>query len=159
MWKCHRGKDVGLHVKPMHQTMCTLHSFYLVNQGQSRSHCSIPNSYFSNLLSMVTCPTAGRDVMVTLLLKKPILDDFLQSNYRRASNLWIFSKVPGKYHATAGNIIYGQVNFSKFSSWLSQWHSIEKDIVRVLSDIFDVIDLMLLDVTEECHTVDYINLL
>ena len=153
-WKRRRRR-----VMTRHQTMCSQHSSYLVNQRQSRFHCSIHNAYFPHLLSMATFPTTGKEAMVTLLFKKHSLDEFLQSNYRRSSNLLFFSKVPGKYHAIADNIIYGQFKFSKFSRWLSQWHSIEKDLVRVLSDIVDVMYLMLLDFTEEFHTVAYINLL
>ena len=148
---------------PRHQTIYSVHSSYLVYQGRSRSHYSIFNSYFQHLLSIATFQTAWKDAVVTLSPKKTSIDEFLPSNYQSASNSSFFSKVLEKYHATADLVTYWHFIRSKFSRWPPQWHSTEKALVRVLSDIVDDIDkghlaiLMPLDLGEAFDTVDHVS--
>ena len=111
-------------------------------------------------------PASQKEAIVIPALKKSGLDTDDMKNYRPISNLSFMSKVVEKLIFEQLSVYLAENNlFPKLQSGFRRFHSTESAVLRVLSDIYSVIDrgdvalLALLDVSAAFDTVDHSILL
>ena len=107
-------------------------------------------------------PASQKEAIVIPALKKSGLDTDDMKNYRPISNLSFMSKVVEKLIFEQLSVYLAENNlFPKLQSGFRRFHSTESAVLRVLSDIYSVIDrgdvalLALLDVSAAFDTVDH----
>ena len=109
-------------------------------------------------------PASQKEAIVIPALKKSGLDTSDMKNYCRISNLSFMSKVVVIFEELSVYLAENNL-FPKLQSGFRRFHSTESAVLRVLSDIYSVIDrgdvalLALLDVSATFDTVDHFILL
>ena len=113
-------------------------------------------------LASSTVPTSLKQAILSPLLKKPMLDHELYSNFRPVSNLEFLSKAIEKVVATRVLDHLQENDLQEcFQSAYKMYHSCETALVRVQNDILQLIDsdhcvvLLLLDLSAAFDTVDH----
>jgi len=107
-------------------------------------------------------PASFKDSFLTLVLRKPGLDEASPSSYRPISNLSIISKL---LHRLIVQQFVAYLNASRLlpatQSGVRRGHSTETAIIRVLSDLLDAVDhddtaiLVLLDLSAAFDTMGH----
>ena len=117
---------------------------------------------FNTSLSTGRFPATWKHVIVTPLLKKAGLDEFVPKNYRPVSNLPFLSKVLERivHHQLISHLVRNDLQ-PDFPSAYQKGHSTETAVLKVFLNVVDGIEkglfalLSLFDLTSAFDTVDH----